>query len=79
MCGLIVTSFSFECCLLLDWIDGSVKSYYTGNDFILMSQSSNATIKRMSAYSRTFTVVLRPSHCNRYNDLCKFVNGRYAL
>jgi hypothetical protein len=37
--------------MLLDWMDGAVKSYYTGNDFILMSQSSNATIKRMSAYA----------------------------
>jgi hypothetical protein len=33
--------------LLLDWMDGAVKSYYTGNDFIVMSQSSNATIKHM--------------------------------
>jgi len=46
--------------LLLDWMDGAVKSYYTGNDFIVMSQSSNATIKHM------------------YDDLCKFVNGRYV-
>ena len=61
----------------LDWMDGAVKSYYTGNDFIVMSQSTNSTIRGMSV-----SVSLRRrsppiKSVGRYGDLCKFVNGRY--
>jgi len=37
-----------EAALQLDWMEGAVKSYYTGNDFIVMSQSTNSTIRGMS-------------------------------
>ena len=36
-----------QAALQLGWMDGAVKSYYTGNDFIVMSRSTNATIKGM--------------------------------
>jgi hypothetical protein len=51
---LLTIFFSFffftsqmQAALQLDWMDGAVKSYYTGNDFIVMSRSSNLTLRRM--------------------------------
>jgi hypothetical protein len=66
-----------EAALLLDWMVGAVKSYYGGNDFIVMSQSTNSTIRGMSVsvslrrHSSPIDIV------GRYSDLCRFVNGRY--
>ena len=66
-----------DAALQLDWMSGAVKSYYTGNDFIVMSQSTNSTIRGMFV-----SVSLRPhslpiNSVGRYTDLCKFVNGRF--
>ena len=59
-------------------LDGrSSQKLYTGNDFIVMSQSTNSTIKGMSV-SISLRLHSPPIHSvGRYTDLCKFVNGRY--
>ena len=66
-----------DAALQLDWMSGAVKSYYTGNDFIVMSQSTNSTIRGMfvSVSLRLHSPPI--NSVGRYTDLCKFVNGRY--